>query len=171
MSDSTAASPAARNVREIARLERSTAETMTAGQRLSLGVTNAIGTGSCAAAHVIAFLTWIGWNGGLAPEKLQFDPYPFGLLTMWVSMEGVVLAILVLITQNRMSRQTDRRDHLDLQIDLLAEQEMTLVLRGLTRIEERLGIQKDGHEQRETAELMQPTDLHQLVNEMDREIK
>ena len=86
-------------------------------------------------------------------------------------MEGVIIAILVLITQNRMSRQTDRRDHLDLQIDLLAEQEMTLLLRGLTRIEEKLGVAKDAKEHAEAAQLMEPTDLPRLVSEMDNKIK
>jgi uncharacterized membrane protein len=162
---------AAKNVEAIARLEREAAGGMTAGERLSVAVTNTIGTGWCAFAHVTAFAVWIAWNTRVAPAHLQFDPYPFGLLTMWVSMEGVVLAILVLITQNRMSRQTDRRDHLDLQIDLLAEQEMTLLLRALTRIEERLGIQKPGDEHDEVSQLMQPTDLNQLVSEMDRKIK
>ena len=73
------------------------------------------------------------WNS-FAPSPWRFDPYPYGLLTMFVSMEGVILAVFVLITQNRMSQQSDRRDHLDLQIDLLAEQEMTMVLRILSKI-------------------------------------
>ena len=104
----------------------------------------------------------MAWNV-LAPGHLRFDPYPFGLLTMAVSMEGVLLAILVLITQNRMSAQSDRRDHLDLQIDLLAEQEMTVVLRLLARISERLGLPVDEREPHDARKLMDPTDIDALM--------
>lgn len=162
---------AARNVEEIARLEKQASGTMSAGERLSTAVTNAVGTGWCALAHVVLLSAWVLWNTRLASEPLRFDPYPFGLLTMWVSLEGVLLAVLVLITQNRMSRQTDRRDHLDLQIDLLAEQEMTVVLRTLRRIEERLGTGPDRLERDEADELMKPTDVQQLVDNLDRKLK
>jgi uncharacterized membrane protein len=162
-------SAAARNVEEIARLEHASLGSMSRGERLSVALTNAAGTGTCALAHVVLLAGWVLWNTR-APEAWRIDPYPFGLLTMWVSMEGVLLAILVLITQNRMSRQTDRRDHLDLQIDLLAEQEMTAVLRALRRIEDRLGVQADTGERSHAEQLMEPTDLGKLIDEMDRKL-
>jgi uncharacterized membrane protein len=87
---------------------------------------------------------------------------------MIVSMEGVVLAVFVLITQNRMSRQSDRRDHLDLQVDLLAEQEMTMVLRVLNRISERLGISADDREQNAARQLMEDTNIYELMEELRR---
>ena len=89
-------------------------------------------------------------------------------MTMIVSMEGVILAVFVLITQNRMSRQSDRRDHLDLQVDLLAEQEMTMVLRMLSRISERLGVSADDREQNATRQLMEDTNIYQLMEELRR---
>ena len=104
----------------------------------------------------------------LATQPLRFDPYPYGLMTMIVSMEGVILAVFVLITQNRMSRQSDRRDHLDLQVDLLAEQEMTMVLRMLSRISERLGVSADDREQNATRQLMEDTNIYQLMEELRR---
>src|SRR3954466_3733228 len=160
--------PAARNVEEIARLEKQASGAMSAGERLSTAITNAVGTGACALAHVVLLTGWVTWNTRVAPDRLRFDPYPFGLLTMWVSLEGVILAILVLITQNRMSRQSDRRDHLDLQIDLLAEQEMTIVLRLLTRIAERLGVAPDDDDGAQTERLMRPTDIRELMDELTR---
>src|SRR5215207_1262243 len=117
----TAVNAAARNVDEIARLERSEIEALTITERISIAITSAVGTFTCAALHVSLLVAWCAWNT-IGPEELRFDPYPFGLLTMFVSMEGVVLAILDLITQNRMTAQTDRRDHLELQVNLLAEQ-------------------------------------------------
>src|SRR4051812_10266897 len=98
-------SAAARNVEEIARLEHASAGSMSRGERLSVAITNAAGTGTCAVAHVVLLAGWVLLNTR-APEAWRIDPFPFGLLTMWVSMEGVLLAVLVLITQNRMSRQT-----------------------------------------------------------------
>jgi len=154
--------PAIRNIERIARLEREQHQTAGAGTRFSLVITDVAGTPQCAAFHFALFSGWMAWNV-LAPAHLRFDPYPFGLLTMAVSMEGVLLAILVLITQNRMSAQSDRRDHLDLQIDLLAEQEMTVVLRLLARISERLGLPVDEREAHDARKLMDPTDIDALM--------
>ena len=73
-----------------------------------------------------------------------FDPYPFGLLTMVVSLEAIFLTIMVLISQNRMTMQADRRAHLDLQVNLLAEQEATAMVRMLERITLHLGLPVEG---------------------------
>ena len=159
--------PAARNIEDIARLERDASHEMSLGERVSLAVTDAVGTGWCAALHISAMALWIAWNTRLAPAAWRVDPYPFGLLTMWVSMEGVLLAI----TQNRMSRQTDRRDHLDLQVNLLSEQEMTMVLRLLSRIAERLDVKADGAEQDEAQQLMQQTNIYELMDELRRKFR
>jgi uncharacterized membrane protein len=158
---------AARNVAEIASLEREESRTLSRSERISVAVTSAAGTFTCAILHVAVLGIWCAWNT-VGPRALRWDPYPFGLLTMIVSMEGVVLAILVLITQNRMSRQTDRRDHLDLQISLLAEQEMTMVLRLLSRISEHLGVHADNRENDEARQLMQDTNVYELMEELRR---
>jgi uncharacterized membrane protein len=160
-------SAALRNVAEIARLESEEVAALTLGARVSLAITNVAGTFAFAASHVMGFLLWMLWNS-FGPEPLRFDPYPYGLLTMFVSMEGVILAVFVLITQNRMSQQSDRRDHLDLQIDLLAEQEMTIVLRLLSRISDRLGVGPDDPEREETRKLMEHTNIFELMEELRR---
>jgi uncharacterized membrane protein len=162
-------SAALRNVEEIAKLERENQKEASLGARISLAITNRAGTFAFAVVHVLLLTAWMCWNT-LAPPALQFDPYPFGLLTMIVSMEGVLLAVLVLITQNRMSRQTDRRDHLDLQVNLLAEQEMTMVLRMLSRIHDRLSISSDDEERDETQRLMEHTNIYELMEELRRKI-
>jgi uncharacterized membrane protein len=159
--------PAARNVEEIARLERHAAVELPVGERISVATTNAIGTFTVAVLHVVVFALWMAWNA-VAPAAWRFDPYPFGLLTMAVSMEGVILATLVLITQNRMSRQTDQRDHLDLQVNLLAEQEMTMVLRMLGQISDRLGVVPDQPEREEARKLMEHTNIYELMEELRR---
>ena len=85
-------------------------------------------------------MTWIGlnvgWFGGVEP----FDPFPFPFLTMTVSLEAIFLALFVLASQNRLARQSDMRAHLNLQIDLLAEREMTAVLRLLQDLTAHSGV-------------------------------
>ena len=161
--------PAARNVAEIAALERQQVEDLSLGERISLGITNTAGTFLGALAHVVVFATWMAVNSR-GPDAWRFDPYPFGLLTMIVSMEGVILAIFVLTMQNRMSRQTDRRDHLNLQVNLLAEQEMTMVLRMLDRIARRLGTPGEDAEHAQAQKLMEDTNIYQLMEELRKRV-
>jgi len=65
---------------------------------------------------VIIVAGWIAANLNLIPGVRAFDPFPFGILALFVSSESVFLTIFVLISQNRMSRQAERRAHLDLQV-------------------------------------------------------
>jgi uncharacterized membrane protein len=164
------ATPAERNVDEIAQLEQAENRRLSLSDRISLGITDSVGTFAFAIGHSALLLAWCLWNV-LGPEALRFDPYPYGLLTMIVSMEGVILAVFVLITQNRMSAQSDQRDHLNLQVDLLAEQEMTMVLRMLDRISDKLGIQPDTEEQKEAGQLMQQTNIYELLEQMRKKFK
>jgi uncharacterized membrane protein len=87
---------------------------------------------------VLLVAGWTAWNG-LAPNGWRFDPYPYGLLTFIVSMEGVLIATFVLIAQNRMSRRDQERDHLHLQIALLTEQELTVALGLLRQVVDHVG--------------------------------
>src|SRR5438477_997138 len=80
--------------------------------------------------HVAWFGWWIAQNEGLIGHRI-FDPFPFGLLTLIVSLEAIFLATFVLISQNRASAVADMRADLDLQIDLLAEYEVTQLLKLL----------------------------------------
>ena len=161
---------AARNVAEIARLEERESRELPRSDRIGIAVTGRVGTLAGTLVHAAVFVAWCSWNL-LGPRDLRFDPYPFGLLTMIVSMEGVLIALLVLVTQNRMSVQTDQRDRLNLQVDLLAEQEMTMVLRMLSRIGDRLGVQPEDHEQEATQQLMEETNVYQLMEELRRKYR
>ena len=69
-----------------------------------------------------------------------FDPYPYGLLTMIVSLEAIFLSTFVLISQNRLGEEADRRADLDLHIGLLNEAEMTFALKMLSAIMKKLQI-------------------------------
>jgi uncharacterized membrane protein len=161
--------PAADNIRAIVELERQAAQEATLGERVGRAISNLVGTVAFVTFHTIVMVAWVAWNVA-ADEPLRFDPYPFGLLTFIVSLEGVLIATFVLIAQNQMSRQTDRRDHLNLQISLLAEQEMTLMLKMLRHVSERLNVPPEMTEDQRALKLAEETNVYELVQTLRREM-
>jgi uncharacterized membrane protein len=161
--------PAADNIRAIIHLERESEREATLSERISERTTRLIGSLPFVLFRLAAFAGWAVWNSA-APAAWQFDPYPYGLLTFIVSMEGVLVATFVLVAQNRLSRQSDRRDHLDLQIDLLTEQEMTMMLRLLRRISERLGVEAQDAETERAERLTEETNVYELMQKLKREL-
>ena len=162
--------PAARNIQAIAELERRAVSEKRWSERVSERISDFVGSLTFVGMHVLWFTAWAGWNA-LAPQELRFDPYPYGLLTFIVSLEGVLVATFVLITQNRMNRQAERRAHLNLQVDLLAEQEMTMVLRLLGRVGDRLGIEPESDDVHKAEQLMRETNAYDLMEEVTRSIE
>lgn len=163
----TPASAAKHNVGRIATLLEEQQRTLSPSERISQGISRFAGSLAFVAVHLAAFLAWACWNV-LAPAPWRFDPYPFGLLTMVVSLEGVLVATFVLVTQNRLSQLADRRDHLHLQIDMLAEQETTEVIRMLREISAQLQVPQQNESKVE--ELAQETDVNELLHEIQRKV-
>jgi uncharacterized membrane protein len=116
--------------------------------------------------HVLWFAGWITVNLGLIHGVAPFDRFPFPFLTMTVSLEAIFLALFVLASQNRLGRQADKRSHLDLQIDLLAEREMTAVLQLLQDIVRHLDV-KTTLTPEQLRDLLKQTDVHGLTTRMD----
>ena len=83
--------------------------------------------------HAAWFAIWIAANVRFFPIE-PFDPFPFSLLAILVGLEAIFLTLFLLASQNRLTQEENRRAHLDLQVNLLAEQEMTLVLQMLKEI-------------------------------------
>src|SRR3989344_4284873 len=92
--------------------------------------------------HVVFFLSWILINTGVVPQIPPFDPYPFGFLTLVVSLEAIFLAIFILVSQNRSSYISTIRDEVHLGVNLIAEEEITKILEVLAEIRRELGIKK-----------------------------
>jgi uncharacterized membrane protein len=118
--------------------------------------------------HVLWFGAWIAVNLGYVPGIEPFDEFPFGLLTMVVSLEAIFLSTFVLVSQNRMQLAADRRAELDLHVNLLAEREATEILRKLIRIEERLDIPVHPDEHEVVRELTQETNPVEIVDGLER---
>jgi uncharacterized membrane protein len=155
--------PTTENIKAIVEVERQAMRRASLGERVGQAISEAVGTMMFVSLHAAAMIGWIAWNG-LASPALRFDPYPFGLLTFIVSLEGVLIATFVLIAQNRMSRQSDERDHLSLQISMLAEQELTLILKLLRRVSDRLGMPPESEEERRVEKLSEETNVFELVH-------
>jgi uncharacterized membrane protein len=107
-------------------------------ERLADLLTDSFGTLTFFLLNATGFFLWILWNSGVGLGLPVFDPYPFGMLTMVVSLEAIFLSIIVLISQNRAAKIADVREELDLQVNLEAEREITQMLKMLERIEEKL---------------------------------
>jgi uncharacterized membrane protein len=86
---------------------------------------------------------------------------------MTVSLEAIFLALFVLASQNRLARQTDKREHLHLQIDLLAEREMTAVLHLLKDIAAHLHV-PSSVTAAQIRDLVKKTDLKELTNKVEK---
>ena len=92
--------------------------------------------------HVLFFAGWVAINLDYVPWVVPFDPFPFGLLTMIVSLEAIFLAIFVLVSQNRSAYISTIRDEVHMGINLIAEEEITKILEVLAEIRKELGIKK-----------------------------
>jgi uncharacterized membrane protein len=112
------------------------------------------------------FTFWLSANLALIPGIAPFDPYPFPLLTITVSLEAIFLSLFVLASQSRLARQSDKRSHLNLQIDLLAEREMTAVLRMLQDIARHLNVSTTVTPD-QLRDLAKQTDLRGLTQKME----
>jgi uncharacterized membrane protein len=152
--------PLARNVEQVATLEAKHFHALSIAERIAARLTSAVGSATCAAIHVGWFSGWIAINSGYVSAFEPFDPYPLSFLTLVVSLEAIFLAIWILISQNQLTRAADRRAHLDLQVNLLAEQEATAALGMLRRLCEHFGIKSE--QPAIEAALAQKTDVAEI---------
>ncbi len=155
----TASTPQLTNIQAIIGLERENRVRRSVLERVTDGVSRVASSPAFVAGHVVWFTAWIGLNvSGYA----AFDRYPFNLLTLAVSLEAIVLTGFVLMAQSHLTRQADSRAHLDLQINLLAEQELTAILKLQCLLAERAGIDVTGVDPR-LEQLRTHTDVQQLA--------
>ena len=157
---------AARNIAVIARLDAAAKAKRTPTDCMVDAITGFCGRMTFVWVHAGLFGFWIG--GNITRGLPHFDPYPFQFLTLVVSLEAIFLSAFILISQNRQSRLAERRNHLDLQINLLAEQESTKMLTMLEAIVKHLDIPETDPE---VAVLEQATEPERLVAQIERYIE
>ena len=135
--------PLQHNIDVLAQLREEADRTRSVQDRAADALTRFSGSMTFLYLHTAWFGIWITVNMGWIPEVKGFDPFPFGLLTMIVSLEAIFLSTVVLISQNREAQLNSRKESLDLQIDLLSEYEVTRSLRLLRKIAIKLEIEDD----------------------------
>jgi uncharacterized membrane protein len=119
------------------------------------------------AVHALWFTIWILWNVGAFGLR-PFDPFPFGLLTLVVSLEAIFLSIFILMAQKRESAIAELREELGLQVNLRIEEEVTKTLQLVTGLYTRLG-HRPG-EDPELHDMLQPLDIASIERELLEQI-
>jgi|SRR5678816_4092960 uncharacterized membrane protein len=156
-----------RNVSTIAELEKAAHARQTFADTVADRITRFCGSMTFVWVHVVWFAGWIVGNTALAIQPI--DPYPFSFLTLVVSLEAIFLSTFIMISENRKSRIDERRSHLDLQINLLAEQENTKMLTLLEAMARKMGV--DSKEDPDIEVLEQATRPEKLVEQIDASIE
>jgi uncharacterized membrane protein len=153
------------NIEMVANLEQQFLNNRTTGDRIADAVAAFSGSIRFVIIHLVCFALWILLNTGPFQLARPFDPYPYPLLSLVVSSEAVLLATFVLMKQNREARRGETRDHLNLQIDMLAEKEITKILQMQIALCEHLGVRRGaGH--LEIRELSKDTALESMAAEL-----
>lgn len=126
-------------------------------------VTRVAGSTTFIVFHAVLFTAWIAVNA----TRLTFDAYPYALLNLVVALEAVFLTSVVLMTQNHMTRLADRRAHLDLQVNLLSEQELTAILHMLHALCTHAGVHVNIRDER-VQQLLTETDIRKIADALNQ---
>jgi uncharacterized membrane protein len=165
-----------RNITEVldrnilALLERRKTEEQELGwhDRMAEAVTRFAGSMAFLYIHLVIYSLWIAINLGWIPRTPKFDR-SFVILAMEASVEAIFLSTFILITQNRMMAMADKRADLNLQVNLLAEHEVTKLIQMIRRITQRMGIEElDQHELDELSKDVPPEQVLESIEEQER---
>jgi uncharacterized membrane protein len=127
------------NVEAVARMEHESEASRTVGEWMADRFAIIVGSWTFIAIQSVLLSIWMGLN--LIAWSKHWDPYPFILLNLALSFQAAFASPILMMSQNRQGRLAERRNRLDLQINLLAEQENTELLRLVRLLCEKNGIQ------------------------------
>jgi uncharacterized membrane protein len=161
------ASTTTRNIKAISELEHSALAKRSTSARIGDAIATHAGKMWFIVFHVGWFAIWLWLNSG-HKGRLAFDPYPYQLLSTVVSLESIFLSLFILMSQNRGNIQADQRNHLDLQINLLSEEENTKMLQMLQAICEhhKLAIARDP----EIKAMTKQTEISEVLSELQEHL-
>jgi len=137
-------------------------------EKMADSMTSNFGSNAFLIFNVILFTTWILINTNQISSIPSFDPFPFNLLTNIVSLEAIILAIFVLISQNRTSKVDDLREETHLQLNLISEREITKLMKMMTLLLERQGI--DLSQDPELQKMIRPVSEEEIERQLEKEI-
>lgn len=118
--------------------------------------------------NLCLFIVWILINTGNIKSIPIFDPFPFNFLTMIVSLEAIVLAIFVLISQNRSAKVDDLREETHLQLNLISEREITKIMKMIIILLEKQGV--DLSNDPEIKRMIKPVHEEEIEKRLAKEI-
>jgi uncharacterized membrane protein len=118
--------------------------------------------------NIAWFIIWLLVNTGLVKGVPIFDPYPFVLLTNIVSLEAIILAVFVLISQNRTAKVDDLREETHLQLNLISEKEVTKIMKMMALLLEKNGI--DLSQDPELHKMIRPVSEEEIEKRLEKEI-
>jgi uncharacterized membrane protein len=154
-----------RNVELIGHMEKESEAHRTFGERAADSFAATVGSWTFLIAQTIVLGAWIALN--VVAWSLRWDPYPFILLNLVLSFQAAYAAPIIMMSQNRQARLSERRNHLDLQINLLAEQETTEILRLLRKLCVRSGVSLQGEgDIKAMAQATHPQELIEQIREL-----
>lgn len=156
-----------RNIRKIIQVRLKASRDQSLQDRIANRMTTFSGSMDFFYVHIVWFVVWILLNTGHL-GIVPFDPYPYGFLTMVVSLEAIFLATFVLISQNLLAKEAARLTDLGLQTSLLTEHELTRVLQMLRAIQTKIGIANDADSDLADADLEKETRLEDVLAETER---
>lgn len=141
----------------------------TLAERLADGMTSNFGTMTFLIINVIWFIVWILINTNNINGIATFDPFPFSLLTMIVSLEAIILAIFVLISQNRSMKVGDLREEVQLQVNLISQKEISKIMKMMVVLLKKHDV--DLSTDSELVELLKPISEEEIEKVLDDESK
>ena len=137
-------------------------------EHLSDNVNNFVGTFFFLILNLTLFVGWIVINTGKIPSITPFDPYPYNFLTMTVSLEAIILSIFVLISQNRQASIASLREEIHLQINQIAEKEITKSLQLLADIHQKTVGETDSD--KELQQMLHAINTSKIESNLEKEL-
>lgn len=137
-------------------------------EKMADSMTSNFGSNTFLWFNVFLFVGWIVINTDQIKTIPPFDPFPFNLLTNIVSLEAIILAIFVLISQNRTSKVDDLREETHLQLNLISEREITKLMKMIALLLERQGI--DLSQDPELRKMIRPVSEEEIQKRLEKEI-
>ena len=137
--------------------------------KLAVFITRILGSMLFLVTCFIVFSLWICWNLNFFIGLKPFDPFPFPILEMTVSLFAIILSVSVLINQNRQGRIDKIRQQVEFEVNVRAESEITKVLNMLHEMHQHLGL--ENIEDIELEEMKEQTDIkqiHQVLNQNEK---
>ena len=156
-----------KNIEAIEMMEAASNAHRTFGDRVADGFATAVGSWHFIIIQSVLLAIWVALNG--IAWMRHWDPYPFILLNLVLSFQAAYASPIIMMSQNRQARLSERRNQLELQINLLAEQENTETLKLLHRICHKLNINLD--DEADVEALEQPTKPQEVIEEIERTVE